>query len=167
MRSAISTPIAWATAGFSSEYQSLATILQADLASIGIKTDLKPQDNAAFTSAGNGLTPMYNGVRLSAGAFANLSEAGSQFTLSRTYGSLSNLAGFYDDRFKALVAAASTQPDANQRKQLYGEINDFLLDASYSMAICPYPDMLIMRNNVRDLGYATSLEWTLRSAWLA
>ena len=26
---------------------------------------------------------------------------------------------------------------------------------------------LIMRNNVRGLGYATSLEWTLRSAWRA
>jgi peptide/nickel transport system substrate-binding protein len=159
--------INWATAGFSSEYQALATIIQADLASVGIKTDLKPQDNSAFTAAGNGLTPTYNGVRLSAGAFAQLSEASSQFTLSRTYGSLSNLAGFYDDRFKELVAAASTQPDVGQRKKLYGEINDFLLDASYSMAICPYPNMLIMRNNVRGLGYTTALEWTLRSAWLA
>jgi peptide/nickel transport system substrate-binding protein len=159
--------IAWATAGFSSEYASLAAILQSDFASIGIKTDLKPQDNTVFTAAGNGRTPTYNGVRLSAGAFANLAEASSQFTLSRTYGYLSNLAGFYDDRFKALVESASTEPDANQRRVLYGEINDFLLDAAYSMAICPYPDMLIMRNNVRGLGYATSLEWTLRSAWLA
>jgi peptide/nickel transport system substrate-binding protein len=159
--------IAWATAGFSSEYASLAAILQSDFASIGIKTDLKPQDNAPFTAAGNGLTPSYNGIRLSAGAFANLAEASSQFTLSRTYGYLSNLAGFYDDHYKALVQSASTEPDASRRKQLYGEINDFLLDASYSMAICPYPDMLIMRKNVRGLGYATSLEWTLRSAWLA
>jgi peptide/nickel transport system substrate-binding protein len=159
--------INWATAGFSSEYQNLATILQADLATIGIKTELKPQDNGAFTASGNGLTPTYNGVRLSAGAFAQLTEASSQFVLSRTYGVMSNLAGFYDDRFKALVAAASTQPDATQRKALYGEINDFLLDASYSMAICPYPNMLIMRNNVRDLGYTTALEWSLRSAWLA
>ena len=87
--------------------------------------------------------------------------------LSRTYGAQSNLAGFYDDRFKALVAAASTEPDAAKRKALYGEINDFLLDASYSMAICPYPNMLIMRNNVRALGYTTALEWSLRSAWLA
>jgi len=159
--------IAWATAGFSSEYASLGTILQSDFAAIGIKTNLKPQDNAVFTASGNGTTPTYNGVRLSAGAFANLGEASSQFTLSRTYGYQSNLAGFYDDRFKALVASASTEPDANQRKALYGQINDFLLDASYSMAICAYPDMLIMRNNVRGLGYATSLEWTLRSAWLA
>jgi peptide/nickel transport system substrate-binding protein len=159
--------IAWATAGFASEYASLAAILQSDFASIGIKTDLKPQDNSVFTASGNGITPTYNGVRLSASAFANLSEASSQFSLSRTYGSLSNLAGFYDDRFKALVNSASTEPDANKRKVLYAQINDFLLDASYSMTICPYPDMLIMRNNVRGLGYATALEWTLRSAWLA
>ncbi|MBV9578488.1 MAG: ABC transporter substrate-binding protein [Chloroflexi bacterium] len=159
--------IAWATAGYASEYASLATILQSDFASIGIKTNLKPEDNAPFTAEGNGLTPTYNGVRLSASAFANLSEASSQFTLSRTYGSASNLAGFYDDHFKALVDSASTEPDASTRKVLYGQMNDFLLDASYSMAICPYPDMLIMRNNVRGLGYATALEWTLRTAWLA
>jgi peptide/nickel transport system substrate-binding protein len=159
--------INYALAGFSAEYASLASILQADLAKIGIRTNLKPQDNAVFTASGNGLKPTYNGVRLSAGAFANLSEASSQFALSRTFGVASNLAGFYDDTFKALVESASTEPDAGKRKELYGQINDFLLDASYSMPICQYPDMLIVRSNVHGLGYATSLEWTLRSAWLS
>jgi peptide/nickel transport system substrate-binding protein len=159
--------IGYALAGFSAEYASLASILQADLATIRIKTNLKPQDNAVFTASGTGLTPTYNGLRLSAGAFANLSEASSQFTLSRTFGAQSNLAGFYDDTFKSLVQSASTEPDAAKRKAIYSQINDFLLDASYSMPICQYPDMLIMRSNVRGLGYATSLEWTLRSAWLA
>jgi peptide/nickel transport system substrate-binding protein len=159
--------INYALAGFSSEYGSLASILQADLASIGIKTNLKPQDNAVFTASGNGQRPPYNGVRLSAGAFAHLSEASSQFALSRTFGYASNLAGYYDDRFTSLVESASTEPDAGKRKALYAQINDLLLDASYSMPICRYPNMLIMRSNVHDLGYATPLEWTLRSAWVS
>jgi peptide/nickel transport system substrate-binding protein len=158
--------ISYALAGYSAEYASLATILQADLASIGVKTNLKPQDNAVFTAAGNGLRPTYNGVRLSAGAFANLAEATSELTLSRTFGHRSNLAGFYDDRYAALVEAASTEPDAAKRKALYGQINDFILDASYSMSICPYPDILITRPNVHGLQYATSLELTLRNTWL-
>ena len=106
-------------------------------------------------------------MRLSAGAFAQLSEATSQFALSRTFGHASNLAGFYDDTYKALVEQAATEPDPAKRKVLYGQINDLLLDASYTMPICPYPNMLIMRSTVRGLGYAPPLEWTLRSAWLA
>ncbi len=159
--------INYALAGFQAEYAALASILQADFGKIGIKTTLKPVENAVFTASGNGLRPPYNGIRLSAGAFAHLTEASSQFALSRTYGYASNLAGFYDDRFKALVESASTEPDATKRKSIYSEINDFLLDASYTMAICRYPNMLIMRSNVQDLGYATPLEWTLRSAWLS
>jgi peptide/nickel transport system substrate-binding protein len=158
--------ISYALAGFSAEYASLATILQSDLAKIGIKATLKPQENAAFTAAGNGLTPTYNGLRLSAGAFANLYEASSEFTLSRTYGHKSNLAGFYDDGFASMVNAAATEPDPAKRKALYAQLNDFILDASYSMAICPYPNILIMRNTVHGLGYATSLELTLRGTWL-
>ena len=145
----------------------LATILQSDLAKIGIKTTLKPVDNAVFTAAGNGVTPTYNGLRLSAGAFAHLSEATTQFALSRTYGHKSNQAGFYDDGYTALVEEAGTEPDPARRRVLYAQINDFILDASYSMAICPYPNMMIMRSNVRGFGYAPPLELTLRSTWLA
>jgi peptide/nickel transport system substrate-binding protein len=159
--------ISYALAGFSAEYGQLATILQSDLAKIGIKTTLKPVDNAVFTAAGNGVTPTYNGLRLSAGAFAHLSEATTQFALSRTYGHKSNQAGFYDDGYTALVEEAGTEPDPTRRRVLYAQINDFILDASYSMAICPYPNMMIMRSNVRGFGYAPPLELTLRSTWLA
>jgi hypothetical protein len=65
------------------------------------------------------------------------------------------------------VESASTEPDATKRKAIYSEINDFLLEVSYTMPICRYPNMLIMRSNVQGLGYATPLEWTLRSAWLS
>ena len=88
-------------------------------------------------------------------------------SLGELSGHLSNLAGFYDDTYKSLVQSASTEPDANKRKQLYSQINDFLLDASYSMAICQYPNIMISRANLQGLRYATSLEWTMRDTWFA
>ena len=64
--------ISWSLAGFQAEYAALAQVIQSDLAKIGIKTNLKPTDPAAFTQAGPGKNPTYNGMRLSAGAFAQL-----------------------------------------------------------------------------------------------
>lgn len=159
--------INWALAGFSAEYQALATVIQADLATIGIKTNLKPLDPPTFTAQGNGERPPYNGMRLSAGAYGQLYEASSEFSLSRTMGYASNVAGFYDERFKTLVTSAATEPDANARKALYAQLNDFLLDAAYCQVISAYSNIMAMAPNVRGLRFEPSTFVTAREIWLA
>ena len=159
--------ISWSTAGYQAEYQALASIIQSDLAKIGVKTNLKPTDPPTFTAQGNGNQPPYNGMRLSAGAFAQLYEATTMSTLSRTWGYASNLAGFYDDKFKDLVAAASTEPDAAKRKQLYSQYSDFLLDASYGMVICPYSDIDLMKPNVEGLRYDLATNVAVSELWFS
>ena len=111
--------INWSLAGFSAEYQALATVIQADLAKIGIKTNLKPQDPPTFTAEGNGLKPTFNGMRLSAGAFCQLFEAASQFALSRTMGYASNLAGFYDEVHQPGDQRRRPSRTPAKRKQIY------------------------------------------------
>src|SRR5207253_2305948 len=54
--------ISWALAGYASEYEQLATIIQGDLAKIGIKTNLKPTDPPTFTQQGLGMNPPFNGM---------------------------------------------------------------------------------------------------------
>jgi ABC-type transport system substrate-binding protein len=138
------------------------------LAKIGIKTNLKPLDPAVYTATGAPDRPTFSGVRLSAGAFAGLYEAASEFALSRTMGYASNAMGFYDDRFTALVKTASTEPDAAKRKALYAQINDFLLeDAAYCFPICAYVNLMVARANVRGLRHEPSTQVTLRNMWLA
>jgi peptide/nickel transport system substrate-binding protein len=159
--------ISWALAGYAAEYEQLATIIQGDLAKIGVKTNLKPTDPPTFTQQGLGNNPPFNGMRLSAGAFTQLFEAGSEFALSRTYGYASNAAGFYDDRWTQLASSVATEPDAARRKQLYGEINDYLLDQSFTMAITPYPDIVATRPNVMDLKYFLSTATDDRNIWLS
>jgi len=159
--------IAWATAGYSGEYAALAQIMQSDFAKIGVKTNLKPTDPAAFTAQGAGTQPQYSGMRLSAGAFAQLNEAASEFALSRTFGYLSNGAGYYDPAYETLVTSASTEPDAAKRKEMYGKINDYLLDAAYVDVISPYTNIMVMRSNVKNLKYEIATTINIRDIWLA
>src|SRR5260370_26867869 len=49
--------ISWALAGYAAEYEQLATILQGDLATIGIKADLNPSAPPTFTQQGFGTNP--------------------------------------------------------------------------------------------------------------
>src|SRR5437879_433345 len=159
--------ISWALAGYAAEYEQLATIIQSDLATIGVKANLKPTDPPTFTQQGLGLNPPFNGMRLSAGAFTQLFEAGSEFALSRTYGYANNAAGFYDDKWTQLASSVATEPDLAKRKQLYSDINDYLLDQSFTMAITPYPDIVGTRPNVMDLKYFLSTATNDRNIWLA
>ncbi len=159
--------IAWALAGYASEYEQLATIIQGDLAKIGIQTTLKPTDPPTFTQQGLGANPPFNGMRLSAGAFCQLREAGSEFALSRTFGYASNGAGFYDDQWTQLASGVATEPDASKRKQMYDQINDYLLDQSFVMTITPYPDIDALRPNVMDMKYFLSTATNDRNIWLA
>ena len=159
--------ISWATAGYAAEYQALATIIQGDLQKLGIKTNLKPTDPPTFTQQGTGLKPPFNGMRLSAGAFAQLKEAGSEFALSRTFGYASNASGFYDDNWTALAAGVATEPDPAKRKTMYGQINDFILDQSWAMVVTPYPDIVATRPNVMDLKYFLSTATNDRNIWLS
>jgi peptide/nickel transport system substrate-binding protein len=159
--------IAWALAGYAAEYEQLATIIQGDLAKVGIKTNLKPLDPPTFTQQGLGMNPPFNGMRLSAGAFTQLYEAGSEFALSRTYGYANNASGFYDDQWTQLASGVATEPDAAKRKQMYGQINDYLLDQSFTMAITPYPDIVGLRPNVMDMKYFLSTATNDRNIWLA
>ena len=54
-----------------------------------------------------------------------------------------------------------------KRKQLYSDINDYLLDQSFTMAITPYPDIVGTRPNVMDLKYFLSTATNDRNIWLA
>ena len=159
--------IAWSLAGYASEYQQIGTILQADLAKIGITTTLKPTEPPAFTQAGQGINPQFNGIRLSAGAFAQLKEAGSEFALSRTFGYASNSANFYSDKWTQLAPAPAVEPDAAKRKQLYNEINDYILDETWAAVMTPYPDIVLMRPNVMDLKYFLCTATNDRNIWLS
>ena len=159
--------LSYPLASFSGEYAALAQVVQSNLAQIGVKVTLKPTEIAAFTASGLGMNPPYQGGRLNASAFTNVSEPTSHFILSSVFGSAINQSAFYDDTYKSLIQQTATQPDAAKRKEGYSQINDYLLEQAYALVVSGYPNILVSQTNVRDLGYYPVLQWTLRTTWLA
>ena len=82
-------------------------------------------------------------------------------------GYASNQAGFYDDNFKALATSAATEPDPAKRKQLYSQLNDFLLDVAYIQVISAYSNIMALGANVRGMRFEPSTFVTVREMWLA
>ena len=86
--------------------------------------------------------------------------------MSRTFGYASNGSGFYDDMWTQLASGVATEPDAAKRKEMYNQINDYLLDQSFVMTITPYPDIDLLKPNVMDLKYFLSTATNDRNIWL-
>ena len=158
--------ITYATGGLQQEYTLLAQLLQSDLAQLGITATLKQVDPQVFLDVQ--IKRSYKGIILSAGAYAHLQEASFLFNSSRTFsynGDFSN-SGIWDDRWTQLAQAAPTEPDATQRKALYAQLNDVVLDLCGTMPLSRYPQTAILRGNVHGLTYNQMPRFTFPSAWL-
>ena len=160
--------ISWALAGYAAEYEALATIIQGDLAKIGIKTNLKPTDPPTFTQQGTGHEPAVQRhapergrlrpvvrSRLGVRAEPHLSAT------PRTLAASTTTSGRNWPRRGDRAGPGQAQADCT------AQINDFLLDASFAMVITAYPDIDLMRPNVMDLKYFLSTATNDRNIWLS
>ncbi|MBV9577088.1 MAG: ABC transporter substrate-binding protein [Chloroflexi bacterium] len=131
-------------------YAQLAQILQADLASIGVTANLQPVEPAVWSQ----ITPkaQYQGLNLAPGGFAQVQP--TSFFLFSVYWQLQNNAeAFQSDQFGQLLTAAGTEPDPTRRKQLYSQLNDFVLDQSFVMLVNANPETFLTRGNVHGQRY--------------
>jgi ABC-type transport system substrate-binding protein len=64
-----------------------------------------------------------------------------------------------------LVAAAASEPDAARRKDLYGQIEDIILDQSAVMVLSLFPRAAMTRSNVQGLSLVPKTSYP--TTWLA
>ncbi len=158
------TEITYSTSGYASEYASIAQVYQADLAKIGVKTTLKPVDGPTFTQ--QGLTLTYTGLRIGAGGGAAVVDASSLLQAGNAYNYANNFSGYKDEVYTQLVTAASTEPDTAKRKQLYSQLNDYLLDQCFTFAFSLYPSIVVVGANVHNLLFDPSAGLAYVDAWI-
>ena len=162
--SSADTEITYSTSGYASEYASIAQIYQADLAKIGVTTTLKPVDGPTFTQQGLSIT--YAGLRIGSGGGAAVADASSLLQGGNAYNYANNFSGFKDDAYAQLVSAASTEPDTTRRMQLYAQLNDYLLDQSFTFAFSLYPFIIVAGPNVHKLQFDPSGVLAYVDAWI-
>ncbi len=160
-----SLEIAYNTGGYGQEFASMAQIYQADLQSLGLQVTLKPMDGPTFTQSGQQHT--YQGLRIGSGAGAGNFEASTMLQSTSAYNYAGNFAGFKDDAYGQLVLSATTEPDAAKRKQVYSQLNDYLLDQSFTFAFAWYPATALVASRVRSLDFSGSPALSYADAWLA
>jgi peptide/nickel transport system substrate-binding protein len=159
-----SLEIAYNTGGYGQEFASMAQIYQADLQSLGLQVTLKPMDGPTFTQSGQQHT--YQGLRIGSGAGAGNFEASTMLQSTSAFNYAGNFAGFKDDAYGQLVLSATTEPDAAKRKQAYAQLNDYLLDQSFTFAFSWYPATALVSARVHALEFSGSAALSYANAWL-
>jgi peptide/nickel transport system substrate-binding protein len=148
----------------SNEAASFAQIYQSDLAKIDVKASLMQVDNAALNDMVAKLS--FKGLIFSFGSQSHLLEAATSISGTRSFNFENNSAGFKDPRYGELINSAATQPDAAKRKQIYGQLNDYLLDQSFTMPLSLYPSTGLTTAKVHGLVLDMIPRYTLRDTWL-
>ena len=89
----------------------------------------------------------------------------SFFTSSSIAGVRRNNGGFYSDKYTALVDAISAEPDADKRKAIYPELNDYLLDESFCMPVTGNPAKIVTTSRLKGVGARATDLFTVDGAW--
>lgn len=145
------------------ELLDFSQMLQADLAKIGLKLNIKRVELAAWFDVVN--NRKYQGAYVTINTLAQM-EPVTMLTQGRAYDPTSNNSGYKNEKYAQLIDAAGTEPDLAKRKQLYSQLNDLVLDESFSITLTSSPPRLVMRANVRDIGYSLHEAFSYTETWL-
>jgi peptide/nickel transport system substrate-binding protein len=147
----------------SAEGNSMAQIYQADLASIGIKLNIRTLESAAWLDQVN--NRKYVGAYWATSTRANLLP-GSMLSSSKLSDPLNNNSGFKNDQYTQLINAATSEPDPAKQKQVYQQLNQLVLDASFFMIVSSDPPTMLARANVHNIVPQTFGGFGYTDAWV-
>jgi peptide/nickel transport system substrate-binding protein len=145
------------------EVESMAQIIQADLAKVGVTLALKPTDPPQLSALQFGVK--YSGLALGTALFGQV-QPGVQFG-SPYYGPLNNWSGFKDDRYRALATAMSTETDSARAKQAYADFSDYLLDQSFTITVTTFLPRTATTARAHDIKYDMAYILDGTEAWLS
>ncbi len=146
------------------EIATFAQLYQADLAKIGIKMTIKGVERGAF----NDLSARFQfGLLMSSSGFANY-DAATLPLVSRYWDINNNLAGFNkSDPFKQLVGNVSVEGDPAKRKAILGQLNDLILDESFSIPVAPAKHVTVVTDKVNGFGWKAVESVDYANVWLS
>lgn len=128
----------------------IAEIYQSDLAKIGVTLNVKSMDIAALFNLIH--NQKYEGQYTLNDSWVAM-EPVSLLLAGASLNTKKNNAGYYDDAYTNMAVSAAAEPDAAKRKQLYAQINDYLLDQSFGMPIAPSTSRVVTKAAVHGLGF--------------
>src|SRR5438552_14436697 len=126
----------------------LTEIYQADLAKIGVTLNIKAMDTATWLAQVNGV--QYNGLYVSGDSLGNYLPA-TPLGASLAWSPAKNNSGYKTDRWSQLVDAVGTETDPARQKQLYTEVNDFMIDEAWSIVFRERAVIWLARSAIKNV----------------
>ncbi len=137
-------------------------IYQADLASIGVKLNIKAYDPATW--AGNVLGHTYNAMYATGDVIANLLPINN--LNGPTWRPSPNNTEWDTPEWKDIIAQVASEPDPAKQKTLYARMNDYILDQSWAMPFATNPQILVATNKLKGVTTNQYGAWYFTDAWL-
>jgi peptide/nickel transport system substrate-binding protein len=133
--SSFNAELNYVTAGPIQEFTQLAQIYQADLGRIGVTLNIVPMDNGTWSDTA--VKAAYRGMAIGMPSGFGGQDATSGLQTG-AFGAASAFSNFKNDTYTQLVQSAGSETDATRRKQLYAQINDIILDQSFTMPVSSF-----------------------------
>jgi ABC-type oligopeptide transport system substrate-binding subunit len=89
----------------------------------------------------------------------------TQFTNSGAFNPNSNNSGFQDPTYSQLVATVAAEPDRDKRRQMYSQLNDFLLDQAFVAPISGAPARWLATATLSGIGFTLHEACAWATAW--
>jgi peptide/nickel transport system substrate-binding protein len=145
------------------EYATIAQIYQSDLAKIGVKLNVKSMEIAALFDVIH--HQKYNGVYTLNDSWAAM-EPISMLSAGASLNPKLNNAGFSDEKYTQLTVSAASEPGAGKRKQLYSQLNDYILDQSFGIPVAPSTSRVVTKASVHGLEFRLNDVMSLGNTWI-
>jgi peptide/nickel transport system substrate-binding protein len=145
------------------EYATIAQIFQSDLSKIGVTLNVKSMEIAALFDVIH--HQKYNGVYTLNDSWAAM-EPISMLSVGASLNPKINNAGFSDPQYTQLTATTAAEPDPAKRKQLYSQLNDYILDQSFGIPIAPTTSRVVTPANVHGLEFRMNDVMYLGNVWI-
>jgi peptide/nickel transport system substrate-binding protein len=145
------------------EFGLFAQILQADLAKIGVTLNVKQMDIAALFDVIH--SQKYNGLYTLNDSWAAM-EPISMLAVDASLNPKINNAGYKDEQYSKLVATTLAEPDPAKRKQMYSQLNDYILDQSFGMPIASTTSRVVMKSSVHGVEFRLNDVMSFANTWI-
>jgi peptide/nickel transport system substrate-binding protein len=138
-------------------------IYQADLAKIGVTLNIKGMDTATWLAQVNGV--QYNGMYVSGDSLGNYLPA-TPLGASPAWSPAKNNSGYKTDQWSTLVDAVGTETDPAKQKQLYGQVNDFMIDEAWSIVFAERAVIWLARSAIKNVNPTGRQSFLWHEAWI-
>jgi len=144
--------------------QPLTQMYQNDLARIGVTLNIKAMDTATWLAQVNGIK--YSGLYVSGDSLGNYQPA-TPLGASPAWSPAKNNSGYQDPTWTQLVNAVSTETDSAKQRQLYAQINDYMIDQAWSIVFAERAVIWLAPGNVQNLKPTGRSSFVWDEVWIA